>query len=239
MKNTYPTLLIAATFALPMFSPFATAEMTLEERFQAAVKDAETATADEIARNLAAISPLNKNLVWKQEQNSVLVLTWTGWNGYDSEVGNDITLQREVWVTPVPYLQNFCRNHEQQGNALTLRLEQLLGLPPGNNKSRFVEMWVHPNDLFRPSADPAITDNAAELSFPIATGMTISQSHKDWINNLKNSSYGENGYPWTRLGYTYDWGNPDSEIGLSEYVVRQGATINIQAVHSQQQYCAH
>ena len=28
------------------------------------------------------------------------------------------------------------------------------------------------------------------------------------------------GYPWTRLGYTYDWGNPKTPVGLSEFVLR-------------------
>ena len=27
-------------------------------------------------------------------------------------------------------------------------------------------------------------------------------------------------YPWTRLGYTYDWGNPRNLVGLSEFVLR-------------------
>jgi hypothetical protein len=26
-------------------------------------------------------------------------------------------------------------------------------------------------------------------------------------------------YPWTSLGYTYDWGNPFTHVGLSEFVV--------------------
>jgi hypothetical protein len=28
------------------------------------------------------------------------------------------------------------------------------------------------------------------------------------------------GYPWTRLGYSYDWGNPKNPVGLSEFVLR-------------------
>ncbi|MCX5839251.1 MAG: hypothetical protein NTW71_12160 [Deltaproteobacteria bacterium] len=26
-------------------------------------------------------------------------------------------------------------------------------------------------------------------------------------------------YPWPRFGYTYDWGNPEKSIGLSEFVI--------------------
>ena len=32
---------------------------------------------------------------------------------------------------------------------------------------------------------------------------------------------------WTQLGYTYDWGNPYNEIGVSEFVVKPGTTIRI------------
>ena len=28
------------------------------------------------------------------------------------------------------------------------------------------------------------------------------------------------GFPWTRLGYTYDWGKPDNHVGLSEFILR-------------------
>ena len=50
---------------------------------------------------------------------------------------------------------------------------------------------------------------------------------KAWFMNRAETIYdreGEDvskwGYPWTRLGYTYDWGNPDDHVGLSEFVVR-------------------
>jgi hypothetical protein len=45
------------------------------------------------------------------------------------------------------------------------------------------------------------------------------------------------GYPWTRLGYTYDWGNPESEVGLSEFVVAAGSTVSIEAVSDNETYC--
>lgn len=217
----------------------ASTDASLESRYRAAVADAKVATVTEISRDLVAISHNTPELIWKSDQTSVLVLTWTGWDGYDKQVGQPVTLQREVWVTPAPYLQEFCKAQRSQlsDDALTLRLEQLMGLPPHNGKTRFVEMWVQVADLFRPSPDPAITDHEAELDFPMATGMTVSQSHIDWINNLKSSSYGEKGYPWTRLGYTYDWGD-DTPVGLSEFVVREKAVITVKDVNAIGDYCS-
>lgn len=210
----------------------------LQETYRAAVKDAETAEPGEISTNLTAIVPYNDNLIWQAETGQVLVVTWTSWNGYDSLVGNSTVLQREVWVTVAPELQNFCRKCCRDNESLTLRLEQLQGLPPDNGKNRIVEMWVAPSDLFRPSADPEISDHEAEIDFPVPVDyIKVNQSHIDWYNALMNKSYGENGYPWTRLGYTYDWGNPQSEVGLSEFVIRQGATVGIYSVASTEAYC--
>jgi hypothetical protein len=140
----------------------------------------------------------------------------------------------EVWLTPSPSLRDFCRATGLQGDALTARLEQLMGLPPNNGKDRIVTMWVPTDGMFRPSPDPEIDDSTAELHFPPG----VSDEHRKWIEDLEAVSYGPDGYPWTRLGYTYDW-SPDSptEVGLSEFVVRPGTEIVIDSVQSQDDYC--
>jgi len=204
-----------------------------------AVTDAEIAEPNEISRDLIAIVDYNQNLVWRKGNGAqpVLMLTWTNWDGYDNKEGESMNLSREVWVTAVPELRHFCKEYSGM-TKLTLRLEQLLGLPPDNGKTRFIEMWVSPNDLFRPSPDPEITDREAELDFPHSNRfLTVSAEHIKWFNYLKSSSYGENGYPWTRLGYTYDWGNPESDIGLSEFVIRPGAIVEIHSVSKLGDYC--
>lgn len=99
-------------------------------------------------------------------------------------------------------------------------------------------MWVDPADLFRPSPDPEITDHESELEFPGSEKfLKVSQVHKEWFIEMKSQSYTENPYPWTRLGYTYDWGNSNSEVGLSEFVIKEGATVQIHTVTSSADYC--
>ena len=66
--------------------------------------------------------------------------------------------------------------------------------------------------------------------------MTISPDYMSWFNNQKATSYGADGYPWTRLGYTYDWGNPEGPIGLSEFVIRAGATVGVDSVATNADY---
>jgi len=64
--------------------------------------------------------------------------------------------------------------------------------------------------------------------------------HRDWFNlQMSLQAYDDpsKGYPWTRLGYTYDWGNPESEVGLSEFVIAAGSTVTIDQVIANEAYC--
>ena len=54
--------------------------------------------------------------------------------------------------------------------------------------------------------------------------------YRRWFDHQALIAYGrQDGYPWTRIGYTYDWGNaqPDdsrSKYGVSEFVNYPGLT---------------
>lgn len=225
-----------------LFSACAIQKPTLNQAdlynaYNKAIKDAEIATPNKIYKNLVAIVPSNKNLVWKDDQKTyLLVVTWTNYNGWDDKIGQSIELSDYIWVTTVPEVKNFCK--KLTGNK-TLRLEQLLGLPPNAEKRKFVEMWVKPGDLFRPSADPEITDSEAEIDFRISNKFVkeVPDAYKDWFNEQKMKSYGTNGYPWTRLGYTYDWRKDGNHIGLSEFVIIKGSIVEINSISSELQYC--
>jgi hypothetical protein len=206
-----------------------------ETKYQDALRDAAVAEATEIRSRLTPISRENADLIREGggRTGRVLVVVWTGWNGYQADLGRETTLSREVWVTVVPEIQTFCRERMPAPLDLDLRLEQLLGLPPGDGKQWFVEMYVAPEDMFRPSPDPEIDDTTAQLDFP----PDASEEHREWINALTAVSYGADGYPWTRLGYTCDWIHGDCRFGLSEFVVRAGATVGVNAVIATDDYC--
>ncbi len=211
-------------------------EDNLSLRYQAAVLDASVAEPIEISRNLTPINNYNQDLN-RDEKGRVLVLTWTSWSGYDTLVGQETTTGVDVWVTVVPHLRDFYHRLSYSRDKKVLRLEQLLGLPPHSGKDRFVEIWVHPDNLFRPSPDPGISDSEAELAFPTLLGQeVVSPEYKVWFENLKASSYGEKGYPWTRLGYTYDWGSTRTEIGLSEFIIKKGSKVIIHSVTRNEEY---
>lgn len=109
-------------------------------------------------------------------------------------------------------------------------------MPDVEGNFYFAEIWVKPDDLFRPTPDAEITDQIAELTFPDGTD----ELYKAWFNNNIIYSYypepTEIAYPWTRLGYTYDWGNSDSEIGLSEFVIRKNSKVVVEAVETVSEY---
>jgi len=210
----------------------------LEKAYHSAILDAERAEPSEISNNLVAIVPSNERLIWKNKGDArnarILVVTWTNYDGYDNKIGQSVELSREIWVTTAPEVKNFCK---KTNNNRSLRLEQLLGLPPKAGKTKFVEMWVKPGDLFRPSADPEISDSEAETEFRTSNKfVVVSNDYVRWYNELKMKSYGTNGYPWTRLGYTYDWGDNRHHIGLSEFVIMPGATVEIHAISSTAAY---
>ena len=147
-------------------------------------------------------------------------------------------------VTTVPQVQEFCHSFVQNNSDTTeaeinLRLKQYLGLSYNWNYDLFVEMWVSPEDIFRPCVDPEITDSACNLEFgktaPVVNGI---QNYPVFYKNLYFSDFRTTpGVPWTGLGYTFDWGNPLTEQGASEFILVPGASYEINCVINTIDYC--
>lgn len=216
---------------------------TLWQQYRAAVADARTADPEEIVTSLTPITPYAATLVRKEAATPgaralVKVAHWT--DGFGGAVAGDtITARGPIWVTPAPDLQTFCRSTGLAGAALHLRVAQRLGLPPNNPSTRVVEFWVRPADLARPCPDPEITDRECELALPGPRAMVrVDTAHTAWMQQTRDDSYdGERRYPWTRLGYTYDWHPATSEVGTSEYILRPGATAVIDTLATTERYC--
>lgn len=207
----------------------------LEAAYAAAVEDAQHPAPSKICRNLTAITAYNGDLVWEGAPgvSRVLMATWTGYPGY--VVGKSYKAQShekyqasvDLWVTAVPDVKEFIRKHPFALSNLDLRLKQLLGMPSTTNRTWFVEFWVNPEDLFRPSPDPEVSDHEAELDWRRNTAaQSTSTDHVAWFESQLNT----NTWAWTRLGYTYDWGNPLHHVGLSEFVIHKNADITVVSI---------
>lgn len=236
--STDPTATASSTSASAAASPTAT---QLPAAYLAAVADAETAGPDQMAPSLVALTPGASNVVFNADNTAAEMVTLTDWTGYADSVGQPMTLSREVWLTPVPELQDFCRSYVAAGGTdPALRSLQYLGMPPHAKPVTMVTMMVPLSGMFRPTPDPQIADTTAVYDDgTVQPEDPAYPNHADWFRLQKALAYDPaNPYPWTRMGYTYDWGDPANKIGASEFVVRQGTTVDIIADQSPEQYCA-
>lgn len=156
-------------------------------------------------------------------------------------------LYGETWITTGTHLQDRCSAFPR--DRVVSRVEQLLGLPPGAGAGRrIITFEVARDKVFRPCADPAVTTTscpAVPADVAYGSGTPAADAHLAWLAGQMMRSYrvgqgrDRSGFPFTGLGYTYDW-SPDSpgNVGLSEYVVRKGSEIRNVRVIETEAYCA-
>jgi len=227
----------------------------LETQFRAAILDAQHAEPHEIVAELFAITPYNPELVWRAygDRQQVLVITWMseskledtfpGTAVADMAAGLEGAApeQRDIWVTAAPQVQTACRGWGLTGDALELRLKQYLGLNASWTYYGLAGLWVDPQHLYRPCPDPEIGDTSCTLSgVPEGSyGAEVPAAFSEWFARMRAGSYGANGAPWTRLGYTYDWGDTATDVGASEYLIAPGAPVTLSFISSPEVYCAN
>lgn len=210
-----------------------------EVLYRNAMQNAVYPEASKIDNNLVDINDQNPNLIWKtiDQEKYLLVVSWKySESFYKPYINKQYNTQNyPIWITTSPQLQNWFKG--QNPADTNLRLQQLLGLPPNSTYNYFVEFWVKPADLFRPCPDNEITDKACSTCFPPNTDST----YINWINESRISRYYPcnlyDQYPWTQLGYTYDW-NPDNKthFGMSEFVIKPNSNVYVNAIYTTQEY---
>ena len=91
----------------------------------------------------------------------------------------------------------------------------------------FTFFYAEADGLFRPTPDNETTDHEAELDFPASA----TPDYREWFEENRQFSYfSDTPYPWTRLGYTYDWhSGTSSHVGPGEFIIREGATVRVAA----------
>lgn len=223
--------------ALSLLIGFASFGQTDRELYRAAMANSVYPDSSKIYTGLVQIDSCNRDLVRKNinGEEHILVCTWKQNVSFYSKSEIFNTGGYPIWVTTAPELKK--RFKSESVKDTNLRLIQLLGLPPGSKYSYFVEMWVRPQDLFRPCPDKEISDSKCDLCFPAGTDA----EHVRWINENRISRYYQcdlyNQYPWGQLGYTYDW-NPEnkSHVGLSEFIIGVNKTVYINSIVTTGQY---
>jgi len=173
------------------------------------------------------------------------VTTYSDWA--EGQIGKTVALARDTWITVEPEVQQACRQFPQAD--VVERLYQLLGLKPATPQDapKVVQLTIAEpqpvgptgKGIFRPCADPDPTTTSC--------GNTLKgpDSYAAWFSTQVLGSYRvdatikDTGYPWSRLGYTWNW-NPAStdHRGAQEYVVPKGTQVTIRAVVPVAAYCA-
>ncbi|HSA02339.1 MAG TPA: hypothetical protein P5055_16540, partial [Candidatus Paceibacterota bacterium] len=236
---TMPMTKMVPTFyqvrAYPYLEPSTQADMLV--LYSNAMVDAAVTLSAEVWPHLTTISESNTNLEWRINAAGVKQVKVASFMKYSTATnyyppGEHLLSYGDQWITAYPELKYFCARY--RGSDPLLRIKQVLGMPPTAANDTVVEFWVSPDYLFRPTPDPEIGDTTAELvdgrNAPLmSSSFRVSPYYVEWFNNTYiTRNYGMTngvftGYPWTRLGYTYDWASTrPPHVGLSEFVIPSG-----------------
>ncbi len=205
---------------------------SVDDRFTAAVVDASRElTTGDLYDGLVSLryeaSPLVEwRVEWRDTLLKVATLQSVDWKYGNVEVGDTLSTENStddiVWVTiPGEITQKLSSEAVIRDSvSLNRRLIELLGLRPEGAESVVNILWVDKADLLRPSYNPDITTTCGDVVYPADD--KLPSWYKEWFEANIAYSYespreGLN-YPFTRLGYTYDWGAGRSRYGLSEFI---------------------
>lgn len=192
---------------------------TTQNLYTAAVTDAVTADTDEIEPlvTLTRDSPLT---TW-DEQGRVLLLSWHRHPERYIQDG-EISLAGSIWTFTDKEIAAWYAENKSGVTDWDLRLEQLIGLPPESGYTHVSGFWVNPNKVIRPAY---VTDITEQMQNTFQSD--IDPDFKAWFEENITYSYEESAYPWTRLGYTYDWADNGTEYGLTEFLIEENAAVEI------------
>ncbi len=212
-----------------------------EDRFVEAVIDASRELiADDIYDDLVSLkygaSPLVEwNIVGSDTLLLVATLQSVDW-WFDVEVGESVTTDPSpdnmLWVTIPNESKEQLRSEKAKVDSLELnnRLLELIGLRPDGAESTINLLWVNKNSLLRPSYNPGVNTTYGSITYPAEDALP--KWYRGWFESNVAYSYAspEEGlnYPFTRLGYTYDWGASASKYGLSEFVIIPSSVVTLE-----------
>ena len=206
-------------------------EPRLQADYLRAVADAARLDASEVCRDLPCITSPGEDsrLRWvgRDGCDRVLVCCMTE-SGYDGEWVPErvfATGASALWVV-LPYeLEERVGAMPRMTDSLECRMRmlQLLGLPPHSPYDRLLFFYADRAALLRPCPDPAVESCRTPHVFPCE----VAASYREWFEERMAISYGgDTPYPWTRLGYTYDWHrDAERKRGLGEFLVPAGTSV--------------
>lgn len=191
---------------------------TPEELYRDAVTDAAFADEDEILP-LVSLTESDPMTTW--QDGKVLLLTWHNYPDSYPE-GETVTIQ---WGPVWTFTDKEIASHEKEfADDPETRLKQLIAFAPDSEHSTVTGFWVDPKNVKRPAyqSDPTVDTMTNTFS------ESIDGDFKEWFDDNILWSYYYGNFPWTRLGYTYDWADNGTEYGMTEFIVESGAEVKVE-----------
>lgn len=248
LRSNWPLVILVAAFILLI--PLHPAWVWLARgaapdpfaRYVAAVRDSAVLTPDNIkGRPLAKID---------KDQPKVAFVTFKA-----AARPPQNPLASPLWVALPGDLKQLCVGEPDAPRAL----RQILGLQPTSEPRLVYEIVAESQDVFRPCVShqkPDLDSCAMEAPKAPEDDSKLRQAYQDLAfvaDQLltshqvgfrqkyegKPGDYPYEGMPFTGLGWTYDW-RPSSKThaGVTEFVIRQGATIEVKSHVEPQAFCA-
>ena len=148
---------------------------------------------------------------------------FTDFVGYNRMSYNDTFRSSPLFVTYGTQLYDFIRTSNVPQSQLAARQSIARSARQRRERrvnDRVVEVVAPTQSIIRPERDPSVTNPTSSVAFPAGTSQTYQTF---FYNTLVDSKYvlppGNVPFPFTQLGYTYDWNNPANIHGLAEFVI--------------------
>lgn len=192
--------------------------------YEEAVVDALQAEQDEI-HDLVCLVKEDGRVTYDEENDRVQLVFWTDQAAEEFKKDDQLTLEEYTWAYADLELASWgAANKDVLKNSKDARIRQMLGLPENAKGSTFVLVSVTPERVLRAAYQPDAQLKKMSLAFE----ETVDQDFISWFNGQVTANYFENPRPWTRLGYTYDWGKTgDDHYGVTEFVIPAGTKVTV------------
>lgn len=186
--------------------------MKNSELYRNAIEDAKLAEADEIS------------YLYELKDGENLLISWNAFPGeYPAGEYYSVKEYPQLWCVAYDELKSWFRENRENVTEWDERFRQLLGLPEKAWYSHFTAFTVMPDDVIRPAYQP---DPRKQLTPDMLDGSHLGE-YEEWFRQNEHWSYREAEWPWTRLGYTFDWA-PGRERGLCEFLILPGAEVKVE-----------
>lgn len=164
------------------------------------------------------------------KNGKVLLLTWHKHPHIYQEGTSFISEPKAIWTVSAKEFENRLQK-ERKNTDMRLRTCQLMGLPDTIDYTHFSYIWVEPKALLRPAYQTDVTLNEMTFSFKESTDET----YRSWFAEQMREAYPHQ-YPWTRLGYTYDWADNGTCYGLTEFIIPKGTSVEVKQTLSNKEF---